>query len=141
MNLLKFLIVIGLAGYGYHWWSGKSAVEREARATSPTGFVSVAMPDGARTNTVIILAPLNCPSDAAQRADSLASQLTQAGIPNTRSNSYSASIADPTTEQTAAIQRAVKVIKGEVPAVFVNGMAKANPSFDEVVSEYRRTKS
>jgi hypothetical protein len=96
------------------------------------------MPDGARPNTVIILAPENCPSEAAQRADSLASRLTEAGISNIRSSSYSTNIADPTKDQQAAVERAVKVLNGEVPAVFVNGMAKANPSFDDVVSEYRR---
>lgn len=141
MNYFKFMIVIGLVGYGYHWWNGKSAAETDARLNSPVGFVSAVMPDGVRPNTVIILAPQNCPSDEAQRADTLASRLTRAGIPNTRSSSYEANIADPTKEQQAAVQRAVNVINGEVPAVFVNGMAKANPSFDEVVSEYRRTRS
>lgn len=141
MNYLKFLIIIGLLGYGHHWWNARTAAAREARATSPAGFVSAAMPDGAQANMVIILAPQNCPSAAAQRADALASQLTQAGIPNTRSHSYSSSMVDPTQEQQAAAQRAVTVINGEVPTVFMNGMAKANPSFDEVVSEYRRTRS
>lgn len=140
MNFLKLLIVVGLVGYGYHWWDGRSAAESEASLESPSGFVSAAMPNGARPNTVIILAPQNCPSDAAQRADSLASQLTQAGIPNIRSSSYATNIADPTKEQQAAVQRAVNVINGEVPAVFVNGMAKANPTFDDVVSEYQRTR-
>lgn len=141
MNFLRFLVVIGLVGYGYNWWNTKATAESEAESRSPVGFVSAVMPDGARPNTVIILAPENCPSDAAQRADSLAIRLTQAGIPNTRSASYSANIVDATKEQNAEIQRAINIIKDEVPAVFVNGMAKANPSFDEVLIEYRRTKS
>lgn len=141
MNLIKFLVVIGLVGYGYNWWNTKTAAESEAKARSPVGFVSAVMPDGARPNTVIILAPADCPSDAAQRADALAARLTQAGIPNARSASYSANLVDATKEQKAAIQRAIHVINGVVPAVFVNGMAKANPSFDDVVAEYRRTKS
>ena len=141
MNFLKFLIVIGLAGYGYNWWSAKGAAESEAKSRSPSGFVSVVMPDGAPRNTVIILAPQNCPSDAAQRADFLANRLTEAGIPNTRRASYSANLVDATKEQSEAIQRAVNVMNGEVPAVFVNGMARANPTFDEVLSEYRRTRS
>jgi len=140
MSFLKFLIVIGLAGYGYHWWSGKNAAESEARSRSPAGFVSVVMPDGAPRNTVIILAPQNCPSDAAQRADALAVRLTEAGVPNLRSSSYSANIVDASREQSAAVERAVNVMNGEVPAVFVNGMASANPTFDEVLSEYRRTR-
>lgn len=141
MNTIKFLFVLGLLGYGYHWWHGKGAAEVEARSPSPVGFISVVMPDGARPNTVIILAPENCPSDAAQRADALSSQLTQARIPNARSHSYSANLVDSSDKERAALQRAVDVMNGEVPAVFVNGMAKANPSFDDVVSEYRRTRS
>ncbi|MDO5686102.1 MAG: hypothetical protein Q4G42_01735 [Neisseria sp.] len=167
MNIIKILIVLVLLAFGYHWWSGKNTAENGAesnsstgfassgsntksesssgffssksKTSSPSGFVSVAMPDGARPNTVIILAPQNCPSDAAQRADALARGLTQAGIPNIRSSSYTSNIADPTTEQKAALRRAVAVMEGEIPAVFVNGMAKANPSLDEVAAEYRRT--
>jgi hypothetical protein len=141
MNSLKYLIVIGLCWYGYQWWNDKNVAEAEAKLTSPTGFISVLMPDGARPNTVIILAPQNCPSDAAQRADSLATRLTKAGIPNTRSDSFAANIAEPTKDQQAAVKRAVNILNGGVPAVFVNGMAKANPNFDEVVAEYQRTKS
>ncbi len=141
MNLLRLLIVVGLIGWGYHWWNGRPAASGELAADSPSGFVAAAMPDGARAGTVLILAPQNCPSDAAQRADDLAARLTSAGIPNQRSASFSASATDPTPEQQAAIQRAVAVIQGDVPAVFVDGMAKANPSFDEVVAEYRRTRS
>lgn len=139
MNFLKFLIIVGLVGSGYNWWHKKSSAELAASLQSPDGFVAAAMPDGAPADTVIILAPQNCPSEAAQRADALAQRLSQAGIRNARSASYSASVANPSDEQKAAIQRAVTIINGEIPAVFVHGMAKANPTFDEVVSEFRRT--
>jgi hypothetical protein len=29
------------------------------------------------------------------------------------------------------------VLSGEIPIVIINGMAKANPTVDEVVAEYR----
>jgi hypothetical protein len=31
------------------------------------------------------------------------------------------------------------VLSGEIPVVIVNGRAKANPTVDEVTSEYRRS--
>lgn len=98
------------------------------------------MPDGAKANTVLILAPVDCPSDAAQRADALSEELARLGIPNIRSSSYSSNITDPTEEQKAGVERAVSVLNGEIPAVFINGMAKANPTVEEVAFEYERTR-
>jgi hypothetical protein len=87
---------------------------------------------------VIILAALNCPSAAAQRADTMAKRLTEMGIPNTRANRYSASITD--RDQLPLLQRTSVVMGGEIPVVIVNGMAKANPTVDEVASVFRREK-
>lgn len=140
MNVIRLFIVIGALGFALHWWENHGASPSQADEASPNGFVSVAMPDGVPDNTVAIMAPLNCPSDAAQRADALASHLTQLGIPNTRSSSYSSSITEPTAEQRAAIERAVSVLNGEIPAVFVNGMGKSNPTAEEVAAEYERTR-
>jgi hypothetical protein len=103
---------------------------------SPNGFVSVIVPEDARRNTVIIFAPLNCPSDGAQRADALADELTSRGIPNVRSNSYGATVTNPTADQEAKIQRTQDVMNAGVPAVIINGRAKANPTLDEVIAEY-----
>lgn len=75
-----------------------------------------------------------------QRADALSERLNRLGIPNVRSASYSVNRNDPSAEQKAGLDRAVGVLNGEIPAVFVNGMAKANPSAEEVAAEYARTK-
>jgi hypothetical protein len=37
------------------------------------------------------------------------------------------------------MERAVDVLKGEIPAVFINGMGKSNPTAEEVAAEYQRT--
>jgi hypothetical protein len=102
------------------------------------GFVPVQTPAGSPPDTVVILAALNCPSAAAKRADTMASRLTELGIPNTRANHYSVSISD--REQMPLLQRTSVVLGGEIPVVIINGMAKANPSVDEVASEFRRGK-
>lgn len=142
MRILTLLMVLAMAGGAYHWWSGREAAAAAMAGVepSPSGFVPVLMPAGVRPGTVVIMAPANCPSDAAQRADALADALARAGIPHVRSSSYAVDLADPSREQIAAAQRATAVIRGQIPAVFVNGMGKANPAADEVIAEYRRTR-
>lgn len=142
MSFAKLLIVLGVVGYAYHWWNerhpeGVFAAQQEA---SPNGFVSATMPAGVTRNAVVIFAPQNCPSDRAQRADALAEQLTSRNIPVIRSSSFSASSAAPTADERADMERALQVLNAQAPAVFVNGMAKANPSLGEVVAEYERTR-
>jgi hypothetical protein len=142
MSLLKILMVVGVLGFAYHSWNEHKqakllAVQAQA---SPGGFIPAAMPNDAKPGTVLILAPLNCPSDAAQRADALAVRLDRMGIPTQRSNHFSANVTNPSEEETANLNRSASVLNGEIPAVFINGMAKANPSADEVAAEYRRAK-
>jgi len=103
------------------------------------GFVPVQTPAGSPPDTVVILAALNCPSAAAKRADTMANRLTELGIPNTRANHYSVSVSDP-GQMPPLLQRTSVVMGGEIPVVIINGMAKANPSVDEVTSEFRRGK-
>lgn len=143
MSLMRLLVVIAIAFGGYKWWTQRSADKAYAKvvASSPAGFIPVLMPDGAKPNTVFIFAPENCPSEAAQRADALASTLTQHGIPNVRSSSFSLHIENPSDEIRETLRRGKAVMEGEVPAVLINGMGKSNPSADEVISEYRRTRS
>ena len=139
MKATHLFIVVGAIGFAFHWWNSRGN-EAALAQKSPNGFVSVVMPEGVNKNTVVILAPVNCPSDAAQRADALANELTRLGISNIRSSSYSADIADPTAEQKAGLERAVSILEGEIPVVFINGRGKANPTAEDVVAEYTRTK-
>ena len=143
MGFIRLILVLGAVYFGYRWWTGHDVLATFSTETvvaeSPNGFLPVAMPDGAMANTVIILAPLNCPSDAAVRADELSRRLTRMGIKNVRSNSYNARVDNATPEQRAALKRATDVLNGVIPAVFINGMGKANPTAEEVAGEYRRT--
>jgi len=103
------------------------------------GFIHVQMPDGTPANTVLILAALNCPSDAAQRADAMARILNEKGIPAIRSSNSSFSARARTQEQIALLNGSVVVSNGALPIIFINGMGKANPSVEEVVSQYRES--
>jgi hypothetical protein len=139
--LVKLLLVLCVAVGVHHFWAKHQAVMSTPMAyqASPGEFVHTAMPGGAKPNTVLILAPLNCPSLAAKRADSLAQRLTRMGIPNSRGNSFSLRVNNPSAEAQAEMKRAADVLQGEIPAVFINGMGKANPSAEEVATVYRRT--
>lgn len=140
MGFARLLILLAALGFGFHLWQQHQRTSTLTSApASPGGFVPTAMPEGAAPNTVLILAPLNCPSDAAQRADALAADLSRMGVPNVRGNSFSLHVSNPSDDERAATDRAVAVLNGTIPAVFINGMAKANPSAQEVAEEYRRT--
>lgn len=132
------LIAVLSVGALYELWTSheRTIAERGLLPYQDTnGFVPVQTPPGTSPDNVIILAALNCPSAAAQRADTMARRLTEMGIPNTRTNHYSASTTD--RDQLPLLQRTSVVMGGEIPVVIVNGMAKANPTIDEVASEFR----
>jgi hypothetical protein len=143
--VIRLLVFAAAVWFAFQWWKGSNdPVHKLIRdggvvQEASNGFVNVVMPDGARNNTVLIFAPVNCSSEAAQRADGLATELTRLGIPNERSSRFSSSINNPSSEQQDGVQRAVAVINGEIPAVFINGMAKANPTVEDVVAEFKRT--
>lgn len=139
MRLVAVVLVgLGLFG-GYQWWKGQED-HAAASTPNPNGFVRVEMPDGASRNTVLVLAPPNCPSEQARRAESLVASLASQGIPVTRGSGIGFEVADPTPEQIAGIERAVAVFQKGAPAVFVNGMAMSNPTASQVVAEYRGTR-
>jgi hypothetical protein len=139
MSLTRVLFIAAVLGVGYKLWSGhqQEALLQAGTASSPSGFVPVAMPGGARSGVVMVFAPVNCPSDAARRADELAAGLARMGIAVQRSSHFSTETTNPSAEQQAQLQRTVAVLNGGIPAVFFNGMGKANPTLDEVVAQVR----
>ena len=149
MGFARLLILVGLIGYGIHWWiapqadaaaTATASAATAAETSGASGFIPAAMPDGTPPNAVVILAPLNCSSEEAQRADYLAAALERQRIPVVRSSQYSASSDGSDSAAQANVQRAVSILNGPIPAVFVKGMGKSNPSADEVIAEYQRTR-
>jgi hypothetical protein len=134
MNFLKLLAIVAVAGVGYHVWHKQQTQAEAAPTTAISEFVEVPAPAGLVGHEVLILAPKNCPSDAAQRADAMARELAERDIPVTRSDNVSWNISAPEPE---AIARINTLMAGEIPTVFVNGKAKANPSLEEVLREYQ----
>ena len=146
MNAVKTCLVVGVVVAGICLWSayapegGVSEVVAKAtkRIDSGTpggnhGFVQIPAPDGQAGSGIVIFAPRNCPSDAAQRAEALARHLSAEGVPYKRSESAEFGSLSSQDEAT----KVMSVMNGPIPVVFVNGKAKANPTPAEVVAEYR----
>jgi hypothetical protein len=138
--MLRLILLLGLAGLAFYLWNSSGSEYSIGPADSPNGFVHAIMPKGAKPNTVWVLAPKNCPSTDAQRANALVERLEQQGIPVVLSSAGSFETAGVTSAEQRDMENSVAVLRGEIPAVFVNGMGMANPSAAEVIAEYHRTK-
>ena len=114
--------------------TGAVAARGGARAVrSAHGFVDIPMPDGVPARGVVVFAPANCPEDAGRRADAIARHLESAGVPYRRSSSARYSHLASADDA----RRVMAVMNGPIPVVYVNGRARANPSPQDVVAEYR----
>ena len=146
MNAVKTCLVVGAVVSGICLWSvyapegGIGEVVAKATrgidsggAGGDHGFIEIPAPDGQASKGIVIFAPSNCPSDAAQRAEALARHLSAQGLPYVRSES--AEFGNLASQD--EVSKVMAVMNGPVPVVFVNGKAKANPTPDEVVAEYR----
>ena len=97
------------------------------------------MPEGSARNTVFVFAPINCPREGAQRARAMVQKLDDLGIANVLTDHYGAQVFEPNPETEVAFKLLNTVMTGDIPIVLINGVGKANPTIDEVVSEVRRT--
>lgn len=140
MRPVHVLIIVAVAFLAYNQWAGDPDFEElVAESGTENDFIPAMMLDGARPDTVYIMTPKNCPSEAAQRAQRLAEQLDERGIPNVRRDHFSAKVTSPTDEEMKLLDHTTAIIDGEIPAVFVNDMGSVNPSVQEVVGEFERT--
>lgn len=149
MNVLKTLTVVGAVIGALVLWDaykpegGLEAVVASVGAQASKGaggdggFEAIPLPDGVSARGVVIFTPQNCPSEAAQRARRLMAQLTSERIPYRETSS--ADFSSLTSQDEA--NRVTAVMNGPIPVVYVNGRAKANPTPEQVVAEYRRGQS
>jgi hypothetical protein len=141
MNLLKLALVIAIGAGAYNYWKqhrheGSLQSAGSTSPTSPTGFVSLPAVRGRSPSAVLVVAAEDCPHEDAQRADRLADDLSRNGLPVVRTHSVGFDI--PNGGQ-ADLDNINRVMTGQLPVVFVRGRAKANPTLDEVVAEFRST--
>lgn len=136
MGFIKFLVFLMVLFAGYQWWQKHPTAilgSTAAPVAGKTGFVPMPQPMGTNTRTVLIYAPLNCPSETAQRARKLSQELAARHIPHAQLEEASFDLVNPDQQTVATFKR---VMEGTGPVVFVRGKAKGNPAFAEVVAEY-----
>jgi hypothetical protein len=142
MNVLKTLAVVGVAVAAVCLWKEydaadgaelKTWIAEHAGSRRSGGFEAIPLPDGVSARGIVVFAPKHCTSEAAQRTDVLVRYLSDLRIAYVRTDraDYS-SLASP--EEASQV---TAVMNGPVPVVYVNGKAKANPTPEEVVAEYR----
>jgi len=139
MGKVQIAIVAAIAWVAWlAWHKHLDRVEAASLAaiTDERGFLELAPPTGFSTNQVLIVAAQNCPREGAVRADKLAREMAEQGIPYVRSSSIAFTPPDP-ADIDRFVERHNKVMNSEVPIVFVNGKVKSNPSLDEVIAEYQ----
>lgn len=129
MKVVKILLLLVVSALAFQYWS----THQPKTGPSANGFVTLPMLVGGTPGQVVVFAPENCPSEAAARADSMAHQLASRNIPSLRSHDVSFAATNP---EPGIGERLNGVMNGELPIVFVNGKGKANPTLDEVISEY-----
>ncbi len=138
MNLLKLVLVIAIGAGAYNYWrqhrqehpSGSSS----ELSRSSGGFVSLPAVRDQSPSAVLVVAAEDCPHEDAQRADRLAEDLSRSGLPVVRTHAIAFEIPNGGP---ADLDRINQVMTGELPVVFVRGRAKANPTLEEVLAEFR----
>ena len=142
MNAARVLLIVcALGGGGVHYWhKHESAVALASVMASAdeNGFIDLPPARGQKLDAVYVVAAVNCPHEAAQRADRLAKELTDQGIPVIRTNNVSFS---GRGLDESAVKRLNVVMNGPLPIVFVRGRAKSAASPEDVEAEFRSSGS
>jgi hypothetical protein len=141
MNFARFLLFVAAAGVGLHYWhqhQAAVAISTAMASADANGFVELPPARGQNPDTVYVVAAVNCPHEAAQRADRLAKDLDDKGIPVVRTNNvgFTAVGVDQAT-----VDRVRAIMDGPLPIVFVHGRAKSAPSLEDVEAEFRSSPS
>ena len=142
MQFIRIALVVGVVALCVHLCgrgtSLESSGDESADRVSANGFVVMPPLNGGPADAIIVFAPKNCPSAAAQRADVMERSLTNRGIPTVRLDRADFDFAQ--VPDVAIMRRINTIVGGEMPVVFVNRRAKANPTLNDVLAEYRRSR-
>jgi hypothetical protein len=137
MNFARVLLIVGAAGGGVHLWhQHQSAVAFASVMASADeyGFIELPPAQGQNPDTVYVVAAVNCPHADAQRADRLARDLGDKGVPVIRTGNVSFSAVGL---DKSAVSRLNVVMNGRLPIVFIHGKAKPAATLEEVEAEFR----
>ncbi len=133
MKIVKLVIFVAVIAVAYQYWDKNQQTTGTDHAPSANGFLALPTLANAVSGQVLVFAPENCPKEDAARADDMARELTRRNIPVQRTHDVSFTSSDPDPR---IGERLNSVMNGALPIVFVKGKGKANPTLDEVMSEY-----
>ena len=133
MRIVKLVLFVAVIGVAYQFWDKNQSQMGQDAAVSANGFVALPTMASADPGRVVVFAPQNCPKEDARRADDMAQELARRNIPAVRTHAVTFTSADPDPRVGARLNT---VMNGALPIVFVKGRGKANPTLEEVVSEY-----
>lgn len=135
MNPLAVLMVICVAvGVYKHWPTGKSAVVALAAEETPGNFVKMPAVQGMTASQVFVISDPHCPRPSGERARQLVQALKSKGIDVVHTGRLEMV---PPAPGSVDLDEVNTTLRGEVPIVFVNGRAKANPTLREVLAQYK----
>ena len=147
-KLIKLVVVAGVAAGSYSQYKQRfdpAAMTQLADAAangsliqgmepSANGFVQMPPLVDLDPNTVTVFAAENCPQEDARRADNLAEALRGSGIPVKRTHSINMTVPGGQEAMMAGVNA---IMNGNLPIVFVNGRARANPNLQDVIAEFK----
>ena len=134
MKLIKFLFLIGVILTVWYLWQHYSEIPQSDVEVADTGFMQVAWIQDASPNEVIVMGPTwNSPTG--RRTRQLVWDLEAQDIPCRFVTSVQ-NIQQGDQELTQAWNT---VMQGMPPIVYINGKAKANPTLEDVVTEYHNS--
>ncbi|ORF27716.1 hypothetical protein BGI15_02470 [Snodgrassella alvi] len=139
--ILTVVASCALCFAGYQWHKSiqekRIFVQDIKSRTDQYGFLDISdnLPE---SKGIIIVAPVNCPSQQAKVADYLVTELNKQNIPATRTNSYNFRQKNIMSEReiNQMIKRYQYVRTMTPPLVFVNGKIKSNPSIEAIKKEW-----
>jgi len=115
-----------------------AAFEARNRPPSQCGFRNILQIDGVNPLVLTVLMPCGCPLEAGQRGLALVEKIKAANIPVASTSEVRASISGRTREELdAKMEMMNSIMNGETPIVLYKGRAKNNPTFEDVLTEYR----
>lgn len=139
MSYARVLLIAGAAAAGLHYWHQhqSAAAFASVMATADEyGFVDLPPAQGQSQDAVYVVAAVNCPHADAQRADRLAKELGEKGVPVIRTSNVSFS---GVGLDRSAVDRLNVIMNGPLPIVFVHGRAKPAATLEDVEGEFRNS--
>lgn len=132
------IVALSLAGGGYHLWQQHQQAQRRQAILAHadrSGFLVLPPAVGVNPNKVVILAARNCPRAGARRARAMARALAARHIPYTLQDHINFEFPPASQPEIPGLNL---VMQGATPIVLIHRRGKANPTLDEVLTEYTK---